>query len=95
MLNPIPLLTLSGVVVYNKLTEWQKSRPLDYLGVHHFIDYGAFLEYEKQCRLAPFKDRIRSLTDPDALDNLCQILVEMQDKLDELESSKADREYDY
>jgi hypothetical protein len=95
MINPTLLLTRSGVVVYNKLTEWEKSRPLDYLRPHHFIDYGVFLEYEKQCRLAPFRDRIGSLTNPDALDNLCQILVEMQDKLYELESSKADREYDY
>lgn len=95
MIDPTPHLTRSGKTFYNKLTERQKLRPLDYLRPHHFTDYDLFNDFAKECQLAPFKEKIGSLTDPAALDRLCEILAGMQDKIDELESTKVDKPYDY
>jgi hypothetical protein len=95
MPDPTPYLTRSGKAFYNKLTERQKLRPLDYLRPHNFTDYDAYNAFGKQCRIAPIKDRIGSLTDPAALDLLCEILADLSDKIDDLESNKADKPYDY
>jgi hypothetical protein len=95
MPDPTPYLTRSGKAFYNKLTERQKLQPLDYLRPHHFIDYDVFNKFGEECLLAPFRDKIGPLNDPAALDNLCKLFAEMQYKIDELESSKADKPYDY
>jgi hypothetical protein len=95
MPDPTPHLTRSGKAFYNKLTERQKLRLLDYLRPHHFTDYYAFNEFRKEYRIAPFKARIGPLTVPAALDHLCELLADLSDKIDELESSKVDKPYDY
>ena len=95
MPDPTPYLTRSGKAFYNKFTGHQKLYPLDYLRPHDFTDYDAYIAFSKQCRIAPFKDRIGSLTDPAALDHLCELLADLSDKIDELESSKANKPYYY
>lgn len=95
MPDPTPHLSRSGKIFYNKLTERQKLRPLDYLRSHNFTDYDAFNRFRDECRLAPFKEKIGPLTDSAALDRLCEILADLTDKINELESTKADKPYDY
>lgn len=95
MPDPTPYLTRSGKAFYDKLTDRQKLFPLDYLRPHNFTNYDVFNKFGEECRLAPFKEKIGSLTDPAALDHLCELLAEMQDKINELESSKTDKPYDY
>jgi hypothetical protein len=93
MLDPTPHLIPSGLTAYNKLNTRQKQRPLDYLRPHHFKSYDLYMEFEKECKIEPLRDRIGPLTDPNSLDRLCEILAQMQDEMSDLESRKADREY--
>jgi hypothetical protein len=96
-------LTRSGIIAWNKLTEFQKKfRPEYHLHSSHFKsnnDYGVFF---KERRIAPFRERLLGGVNTSHLpvndklfDNLSEILADLNDKLTELDNGKQDKPYDW
>lgn len=93
-------LTRTGVIAWNKLTEFQKEhRPDDLLRPFHFTSPEYYEEFFKERRVAPFKERllkgVNTPIDPEFLNNLSEILADFNDKLNELENGKQDKPYDW
>jgi len=92
-------LTRSGVIAWNRLTENQKKyRPEEYLRSGHFTTYEHYEEFIKERRIAPFRERLLEGIDTSLLpmngklfDNLSEILADLKDKIEELDSGKQDK----
>ena len=94
-------LTRSGVIAWNKLNEYQqKECPERFLSPYHFTSYEHHAEFEKERRLAPFRERLldgvdSTTVDPVLIKNLIDMLADFSEKIEELESSKQDKPYDW
>jgi hypothetical protein len=93
-------LTRSGIIAWNKLTEFQKKHlPENHLRSSHFTSYDHYQEFIKERRVAPFKERllkgVNTPIDPEFLNNLSDILADFNDKLNELDNGKQDKPYDW
>jgi hypothetical protein len=96
-------LTHSGVIAWNRLTENQKRfRPEEYLRSSHFTTYENYEEFVKERRIAPFRERLLDGVNTSHLpvndklfDNLSEILADLKDKIDELDSGKQDKPCDW
>ena len=103
MITRPPNLTRSGLTAWNRLTESQKKyRPEEYLRSSHFTTYEHYEEFVKDRRIAPFRERLLDGIDTSLLringklfDNLSEILADLKDKIDELDSGKQDKPYDW
>ena len=98
--NRPPNLTRSGVIAWNKLTEYQKKyRPEEYLRSSHFRTYEHYQEFIRERRIAPFKEllleSVNTPPDPTFVENLADILANLSDKITELENNKQDKPYDW
>jgi hypothetical protein len=96
-------LTRTGVIAWNKLTEFQKKHlPENHLRSSHFTSYDHYQEFIKERRVAPFRERLLNEVNTSHLpvndklfDNLSEILADFNDKLNELDNGKQDKPYDW
>ena len=91
-------LTKSGVKAWNKLSDRQKLFAEQYLGTSHFTSSDHYQEYIEEKWISQLRNTLLNgssfFTDPKALDNLCKVIVDLQEKIEELESGKQDKPYD-
>lgn len=95
-------LSKSGIKFWNSLTDWQKDSPY-YLDYHlcgsHFESWDDYETFKKECKISPWRTRLlENVSSPENIDeqflnNLCNILADMNEKLEDLENGKVDRDW--
>lgn len=94
-------LTRSGVTAWNRLSEHrQKVCSEHFLGPHHFTSHEHYEEFVRERKLAPYRQRLldgvdSTVLDPVFIENLIDMLSDFSEKLEDLESSKQDKPYDW
>lgn len=93
-------LTRSGIMAWNKLSDRQKRFAQEYLSSSHFTSYEHYQEFVTELRISPLRSALLDgctshYTERKLIDNLCKVIADLQEKIEELESGKQDKPYDW
>lgn len=94
----------SGIKIWNSLTDHQKFFPYyisRHLSQRDFVTDDDYFQFKKECKIYPWREQLlKNVNNPETiskefLENLCDILADINENLEDLDNKKVDADSDW